>query len=176
MKQPKQVDIAFATLGHPLYELNDSVQRLQEEHVLLEEGINDIHEIAKAVGWIEDEMHNYLPELRELTLKVKDFQREMDAHAKWEEEKMFPMIAWYFGEELNQFTLMEQEHEMAKQYVAAFLAAIAAVEPIDQPVYSTDARKIALFLCQAYAILVNLFSKEEEIITAMTDRSNAYGY
>ncbi|NOU91770.1 hemerythrin domain-containing protein [Paenibacillus sp. LMG 31456] len=161
----------FTTIGHPLYELNEAVQRLEEEHVFLQEQLSELYGKAKAIGLNEDVI-NWGGALRDLRNNAAAFQRDLEGHMNWEEEAMFPMIAWYFGEELQQFTLMEQEHELAELFIDAYLE---AVEGIVKPVDGMEAREMASYLLQAHAILNNHFRKEKEIITAMTDRSNNYG-
>lgn len=172
MNEHIPMNTLFKSIGHPLYELNEAVQKLEDEHTLLQEGLTELYEAAEAIGRDED-IVNWVEALREIKRKAASFQKELEAHSTWEEEIMFPMIAWYFNEELEQFTLMEQEHELAEQFIHAFLE---AVDGIVKPVFREEARLMASYLLQAYPILNHHFRKEQEIITAMADRSNAYGY
>lgn len=172
MRQHQNINTLFTTIGHPLYEFNEAVQRLREEHAMLEEGLSDLCAIAKTIGE-GNQVADWTSQLRELRVKAKAFQLELEAHSKWEEEKMFPMIAWYFGEELVQFPLMEQEHELAEQCIEAFFK---AVDRIHHAVRSAEAQDMAAYLLQASSILKYHFRKEEEIILALEDRSNGFGY
>jgi hemerythrin-like domain-containing protein len=170
----KQVNVeqAFTTIGHPLYRLNESVNRLQEEHVLLNVSLMDLYRMSNAIGRDENVI-NWVGSLCDLKVKVVTFMRQLDGHSQWEQTVMFPMITWYFGEILDQFALLEQEHELAEQYLKAFLKAM------DQTLIQVDrmeARTMTGYLLQAYAVLTNHFKQEEEIIVALADRSNAYGY
>lgn len=172
MRQHQNLNAQFTTIGHPLYEFNEAVQRLREEHALLEEGLSELCTAAKTIG--EDEqVTDWTNPLRELRIKAEAFQQELEAHSQWEEEKMFPMIAWYFGEELDQFPLMEQEHELAEQCIEAFFK---TVNRIHHAVRSAEAQDMAAYLLQASSILKQHFRKEEEIIEALEDRSNRFGY
>ncbi|MCZ8517836.1 hemerythrin domain-containing protein [Paenibacillus filicis] len=148
MKQHLPLD-PYNSIGHPLYQLNESIQRLQEEHVLLKIKLVELYGMAKAIGLNEDAI-NWIGVLRDLKRKATVFKRELEAHSKWEEEHMFPLITWYFGEEMDQFTLMEQEHELAKQYFNAYFE---AVERNSQPVKGPEAHEMASYLLQAFTLL-----------------------
>ncbi|MCS7460940.1 hemerythrin domain-containing protein [Paenibacillus doosanensis] len=172
MRQRMNMDLHFTTIGHPLYEFNEAVQRLREEHAMLEEGLGELCAAAKAIG-DEEQTDDWTEPLLELRGKALAFQQELMAHSHWEEEKMFPMVAWYFGEEPDQFPLMEQEHELAEQCIEAF---IKAADRIRHAVRRAEAQDMAAYLLQARSILKHHFRQEEEIIAALEDRSNRYGF
>jgi len=174
MKQPFRHE-TFTTLGHPLYEFNAAVQRLEEEHVMLDEALTEVYGMAKSVGLTGDSV-DWAAVLRHLRDKVAAFQKDLEAHAKWEEETMFPMAAWYFGDDpdvLEQFTKMDQEHAIAEQYIDAY---IVGTERITQAVHWQEAKELASYLLQAHAVLTHHFRQEEEMIEALADRSNQYGF
>lgn len=166
-------EMMYGTFGHPLYQLNDSVQRLQEEHVLLEEGLSELYRMAKSIG-ANPQTINWSGALHYLGVMAAAFRRDMEAHVKWEAEKMFPMIAWYVGEELDHFTLMEQEYELADQYIEAFLEAVRQIH--DRSICRKEATDMASYLLEAHSILKLHLRKEEDLIFALSDRSNEYGY
>lgn len=172
MTQHLPMDSLLTALNHPLYQLNEAIQRLEEEHVLLQEQLLEIYGMAKAIGANEDAI-NWIGALRDLHVRTAEFQGDLQRHAAWEETTMFPIVAWYFGEELDQFTVMEQEHEIAEQYLLAFME---TVERLARPVERTEARELAGWLLQAYNLLHHHFGQEEQMIAALADRSNAYGY
>jgi regulator of cell morphogenesis and NO signaling len=172
MKPHVPLEIIYNHQGFPMQELNEAVVRLQEEHTQLQQRLLDLYGIASAIGWDED-VTNWIGSLRDLKHKVLQFTKALHAHSTWEEETLFPMVAWYFGEPLEQFTLMEQEHEIAEQYILAFLD---AAERMFQIVPRAEAKQMASYLLQAYGILHLHFYKEEEIIVALADRSNALGF
>jgi regulator of cell morphogenesis and NO signaling len=160
------------TFNHSIFELNEAFLKLQEEHTILQEELTELYAMAKTIGLNGDAV-NWVGALRDLKKKTSAFQSDLEAHADWETKVMFPMASWYLGEELDQFTLMEQEHVIAVQFIEAFLE---AVERITQPVPTNEAKDMASYLLQAYEELQNHFRREEEIIESLTDRSNAYGY
>ncbi|MFE5324349.1 hemerythrin domain-containing protein [Paenibacillus sp. NPDC056579] len=173
--KPQMHQNTFTTLGHPLYEFNAAVQRLQEEHVLLDEALTELYAMAKAIGLADDSV-DWARVLHVLRDKTIVFQQDLDAHAKWEAETMFPMAAWYFGDEANVLELyseMEQEHVIADQFIAAF---VTRVERIVLPVASLEAKELASYLMQACAVLKHHFRQEEDMIEALADRSNQYGF
>ena len=173
MNPNMRMEVTFGTFGHPLYRLNDSVQRLEEENVQLKEGLNELFRMAKAIGRNEN-MQNWSGTLRYLAVMAGVFRSDMEAHVKWEAETMFPMIAWYVGDELEHFTLMEQEYELANQFIQAFLDAVK--ETHNRPVLRKEAVEMASYLIEACEILVQHFLKEEDLIYALGDRTNEYGY
>lgn len=167
-----EIDKNFFTTGHPFTGINDIMKRLQEEHVVLKVALLELYGMAKAIGFDEDVI-NWVGSLRDLRTKVTAFMEELDVHAKWEEAEVFPMMGWYFDTPIDHFTEMEQQHELAEQYIAAFLA---RVERLFEPIRREEAREITSLLLCAYHELNEHFEKEEEIIVAMTDRSNTCSY
>lgn len=157
-------------IGHPLYQMNESIQRLQEEHVLLKESLNELYAIAKSIGRTEEPI-TWVSALRTLREKTIAYLGELHEHARWEDEELFPMVQTYLGEEPEQFTFMEQEHELAEQYIQAFLEASERA-----PVRKHEATEMASYLMQAYTVLNNHFRMEEEVIIALWERADDYGY
>lgn len=150
----------------------DAVVRAKHEHDLLKEELQDIFAQACKVRNEADDIRRNR-EIRQLKDSVKHFVKQWSAHAKWEETELFPCAASYWGEEPDCFALMEQEYDLAEQYIRGFLHTVdRAVIPIPLD----EARRMTSYLIQAYAVLKNRFCEEEEIIGLLTDRSNVYGY
>lgn len=160
----------FTTLGYSQVEMNEAVERLQREHKELQAELHDLHIWVKAVGATTGTINRVgmLQAIRETTAK---FMSQLDAHSTWEEESFFPMVAWYFGEELDQFTLMEQEHVLAEQYIQAFIGALERA-----PVRRHEEQEMASYLSQAIIILNHHFKMEEDLLATLMDRSDCYGY
>ncbi|WP_182299852.1 hemerythrin domain-containing protein [Cohnella cholangitidis] len=160
----------FTTLGYSKLEMSEAVERLHEEHEELREELHDLHVWVKAVSETSGAINRtgILSNLRET---ADQFKRQLDAHAKWEEERLFPMVAWYYGEELGQFTLMEQEHVLAEQFIQAFVDALERA-----PVRRHEEKEMVSYLTQAILILNQHFQMEEELIATLIDRSDSYGY
>jgi regulator of cell morphogenesis and NO signaling len=164
------IDNAYTTLSYSKLEMSEAVERLHEEHKELKEELHDLHVWVKAVGETSGAIHRdgILGNLRET---ANQFVRQLDAHAKWEEERLFPMVTWYYGEEPEQFTLMEQEHVLAEQFIQAFINALERA-----PVRQHEEKEMASYLTQAIQILNHHFQMEEDLIVTLIDRSNGYGY
>ncbi|MBB6636801.1 hemerythrin domain-containing protein [Cohnella thailandensis] len=159
-------------LNHPLNRLNEAIDHLKEEHALLQEALQEVYEKACAIRQEED-LHLLNYKLRTLRFTVMEFKKVLSEHSKWEETELFPMAAWYFGNDMEVFTIMEHEHDQAERRIDAFLR-LANEKPI--PVGHADAMQMASQLLQAYAVLKNHFKEEEEILVAFADRSNSFGY
>ncbi|THF81173.1 hemerythrin domain-containing protein [Cohnella fermenti] len=159
-------------INHPLYRLNDAIEKLKEEHALLQEGLQEIYDKVCALRR-EDDLLILNYKLRTLRFTVLEFKKVLAEHSKWEETELFPMAAWYFGNDMELFTIMEHEHEQAERRIDAFLH-LADEKLI--PVSHADAMHLASQLLQAYALLKNHFQEEEEILVAFADRSNSFGY
>jgi hemerythrin-like domain-containing protein len=150
--------------------LENSVARAQQEHELLKQELRNIYEQACIVRNVpEDRRLNR--EIGQLHDIVKLFMRHWSAHTQWEDSELFPHAASYLGAEPDLFTLMEQEYELAEQYIRKFLQAL---DKSNLPMNREEARKIASYLIQAYAVLNNRFREEEEIMLELAERSKAY--
>ncbi|WP_276358001.1 hemerythrin domain-containing protein [Cohnella caldifontis] len=112
-------------------------------------------------------------QLRRLDQTVKQFLRDWNDHTRREAEDLFPYAAWYLGEDPELFAYLEQEDELAGQFIRAFLHAL---DRSVIPVQPEEARRMASYLLQAYAFLKNRFEEEEEMLDVLTDRSNRIDY
>lgn len=152
--------------------LDLAVVRAKQEHDLLKEELQDIYARVCTIRRDKDEKRLNI-ELRHLNDCVQQFMKEWSAHTQWEETELFPYATWYLGAEPDLFTLMEQEYEIAEEFLLAFLHALdRSVFPIQHE----EAYRMASYLLQAYAVLRNRFVEEEEIMLALTDRSNKYDF
>jgi len=154
----------------PLFRLNDTITRMKEEHGLLQVLLQDIYALTCTVR-IEEDEYRLHRELKLLKNKVLDFKKQLDEHSKWEEAELFPMASLYFGSEIDVCGIMEQEHDVADQYVDAF---IRTLDGAIAPVKHDDARRMASYLFQAYVVLTNHFRDEEELLDSLKECSPAY--
>ncbi|MFC4601287.1 hypothetical protein [Cohnella hongkongensis] len=152
--------------------LEASVVRARQEHDALKEELRNIYERACAVRNDHEEKKRNR-EMRQLYDCVKLFMKHWIEHTRWEDAELFPQAASYLGAELDLFLLMEQEYELADQYLRVFLRLL---EKAEHPIGREDARRMTAYLIQAYAVLNNRFREEDEIMLDLTDRSNAYGF
>lgn len=155
----------FPSFEHPLYHVAEAVQRLQEEHCVLHAALETlISSAARVLGRKVEE--GDFEAFRQLRDSAVVFRKELQEHARWEDDTLFPMIAWYLDEEPIQFTLIEQEHELADQYLQAF------AETADRaPVRISEAKELASYLTHAAEHLKLHFEMEEELLQAILDRS-----
>ncbi|WP_051318158.1 hemerythrin domain-containing protein [Cohnella thermotolerans] len=152
--------------------LDDAIMRVRTEHAQLQDGLQRLYEAACAAR-SEEDPRLLSDKLTVLAATVREYKRQLNAHSEWEETELFPLAVWYFGNDMDVFTLMEQEHELAEHHIDVFL------EQLDQaprPVRHEDAVRMASSLLQAYALLKNHFKEEEEILVAFADQSNGYGF
>lgn len=68
---------------------------------------------------------------------------------------------------------MEQEHDLAEHYFNAYFE---AVQRDARPAEGPQAEAAVSYLLQACGIWKQHFKTEEEIIAALEDRSNAFGF
>ncbi len=153
-------------------QLETSVARAREEHEALKNELRSIYEQACVVR-NDPEEKRLNREIRQLHDCVKLFMEHWAAHTQWEESELFPQAATFLGAEPDLFLLMEQEYELADQYLRTFMRAL---EKARYPIGHEEASKMASYLIQAYAVLNNRFREEDEIMLDLTDRSNAYGF
>jgi regulator of cell morphogenesis and NO signaling len=148
------------------------IGRLQEEHIVLEADLLDLYGIARAIEFKEVKT-NWSEVIRDLKSKVVDYQKELTAHSSWEEGELFPLINAYFNENPGDFALLEQEHELAEQYLDAFHA---ATDKMIGKLNQEDAKHASNYLLLAFNILVNHFKRDEDTVEALADTVDEYGY
>jgi regulator of cell morphogenesis and NO signaling len=157
---------------HPFHQLFGSIGRLQEEHVVLEAGLLELNGMAKAIKF-KVASANLTEVIYDLRHKVVAYKKELSAHSSWEEKELFPLINAFFNENPGAFALIEQEHELAEQYIDAFLVAVdKSIGSLNQK----EAEDTATYLLLAYNILADHFKKEEDIVASLADDINEYGY
>lgn len=154
------------TTGYPLFQLNESMQRLQVEHGLLQSELDAIVELSRHYLATPESSPNYAARINQLRCSITQFRARLEEHAEWEESILFPMIAWYLDDEPVQFTLIEQEHELADQYLLAFIETAERV-----PVRTDQSKPLSNYLMLAAQHLKLHFEMEEELMTAVMDQS-----
>ncbi|WP_164472654.1 hemerythrin domain-containing protein [Cohnella candidum] len=172
MKSHALLDNALPPADMRQLVLDTAVVRAKQEHDLLKRELQDIYDLACTVR-SDMNVPRLNREIRELNENVKRFMAEWNIHVQWEENELFPYASWYLGGEPDLFALMEQEYELAEQFIRAFLHTLdRAVIPVPHD----EAYRMASYLLQAYAVLKNRFVEEEEIMSALTDRSNRFDF
>jgi len=158
--------------GMPQAELSEGLTQLKSEHPPLLEQLEGLFKLTKHIDQETDVDHYF----GELITKVKEFKAALDPHSEREEGVLFPMMGAYIGTTSGPIAVMEYEHDQAKSNIGTFLTKAEAGQT------STDEKKkLAEFIQNAYFILTEHFSKEENVLFPMaermlTDEEKAYLY
>ncbi|MBT2722454.1 hemerythrin domain-containing protein [Bacillus sp. ISL-46] len=100
-----------------------------------------------------------------LITKVKEFKAALDPHSEREEGVLFPMMGVYIGTTSGPIAVMEYEHDQAKANIGEFLG------KAESGLVSTEeTKKTAELIQNAYFILTEHFSKEENVLFPMAER------
>lgn len=151
---------------HPVTELGELFEQLTVEHEQLKKQLQTLYIRARAVG-ANHRVHNWHAALTSLRKEVDRFLKSLDEHSEWEEEIIFPLVCLHSGKSISIFYVIEQEHEIAKQYIEDFLAEMDIVQ---DHIGSVQAHELAACLLQALYILNEHFRKEEELIIPFTEK------
>jgi len=147
--------------GIPQAELSEGLKQLKSEHPPLLGQLEELFELTKQIEQESDIDHNF----GELITKVKEFKDALDPHSEREEGVLFPMMGAYIGTTSGPIAVMEYEHDQAKSNIGTFLTKVEAGKA------STDEKKkLAEFIQNAYFILTEHFSKEENVLFPMAER------
>lgn len=170
MNQQLVLENTFTTLGYSNTQMSHFVERLRREHKALQEELHDLHIWVKAVGDTSGTMKQLgIYELIRAT--AEHLRNQLKAHTEWEEQQLFPMITWYFGEGLAQISLMKREHKLVEQNIQRFADALD-----NTPDYDCDKQELASYLVKAISILNGHCEEEEDLVAMLIDRSDSYGY
>ncbi|MBB6676593.1 hemerythrin domain-containing protein [Cohnella lubricantis] len=153
--------------------LMQAIDRLKAEHSRLSIALKRLYSDTCAVRG-EENSYAINQLMIRLRSTVRQFKSQLASHSRWEESELIPLAVWYFGNDMDVFTLMEQEHVLAEHYIDAFLMQVD--QPPERPIDHVEAQRLASYLLQAYAILTNHFKEEEDMLDAFADQSNGYGF
>jgi regulator of cell morphogenesis and NO signaling len=142
------------------------IERLHDEHLLLRERLYEFTAIARVIGAQEDCI-NWVGCLQDLRNKAARFMNDLDLHAAWENDELFPAVEHIAEGNRGVLLSLECKHELAKLYVEAF---VHAVDQIHSPVRSTEARSIAAYIIKAYEALEEHFKGEEIYLANLKPR------
>lgn len=149
-----------------VHALSGGIEKLREEHIFLKEKLMEFYGMAKAIG-LDEDVINWSNSLENLRKKIIAFVAEMDDHSIWEDTVLFPMVAEYTGKDMGPVSVMEYEHELSKQHIERFLAAVGQLQV---PINCETAKETASYLLQAYVILSDHFQKEEDILFPIAEQ------
>ena len=147
--------------GMPQAELSKGLKQLKSEHPPLLEQLEGMYQLTQKVDQEIDIETNFTG----LITKVKEFKAALDPHSEREEGILFPMMGVYIGTTSGPIAVMEYEHDQAKSNIGSFLA------KVESDLDSNEEKKKAAELIQnAYFILTEHFSKEENVLFPMAER------
>ncbi|WP_243291474.1 hemerythrin domain-containing protein [Bacillus sp. FJAT-47783] len=142
-------------------ELCPPLKQLKQEHGPLNEKKYALFVEAEKISKGEEkEVQQALQRLRE---NVQQFFQELELHSHREEEVLFPMVARYIGKDVGPIAVMEYEHDQAKEYIMTFLKKTETIN-------AHDAKDLASYVINAYNILTDHFSKEEQVLFPMAEK------
>jgi len=147
--------------GMPQAELSKGLKQLKSEHPPLLRQLEDLYDLTQKINQENDIEANFAA----LITKVKEFKAALDPHSEREEGILFPMMGVYIGTTSGPIAVMEYEHDQAKANIGEFLTMVGS------GLGSTEEKKQAAELIQnAYFILTEHFSKEENVLFPMAER------
>jgi len=148
-------------IGSEPISLCPPLQRLKEEHVPLNEQKYALFVEAKSIyDGKEQDVVQALIRLRE---HVQQFLQQLDPHSRREEDILFPMMERYIGKQFGPIAVMEYEHQEAKRNIATFLQKT-------ETICEKEAKQLASYVINAYMILTDHFTKEEQVLFPMAEK------
>lgn len=147
-------------------ELCEPLQTLKNEHGPLTAQMEKLHETSIKVG-SNSSIDNWVEQIAALKTDVIAFVQHLTPHSEREEGVLFPMMAKYIGREAGPIAVMEYEHDQAKLHLETFLAKTAH---LNGEIKGKEAKDLAELVNQAYFILTEHFSKEENVLFPMAER------
>jgi regulator of cell morphogenesis and NO signaling len=146
--------------GMPQAELSEGLKQLKSEHPPLLEQLEELYSLTQKIDQETDVEENF----EELIKKVKEFIAALDPHSEREEGVLFPMMGTYIGTTSGPIAVMEYEHDQAKANIGAFLT------KADEHASTDEKKEQAQLIQNAYFILTEHFSKEENVLFPMAER------
>jgi regulator of cell morphogenesis and NO signaling len=147
--------------GMPQVELSKGLKQLKSEHPSLLKQLEGMYDLTQKIDQEIDIETNFAT----LIAIVKEFKASLDPHSEREEGVLFPMMGVYIGTTSGPIAVMEYEHDQAKANISEFLT------KVESGLASKEEKKQAAQLIQnAYFILTEHFSKEENVLFPMAER------
>jgi iron-sulfur cluster repair protein YtfE (RIC family) len=151
---------------HPILEFTKALDQWEEEHVVLSNKLREFVLIEEVIR-LGRPQTDWYGTLRDLKLRVEKFLVELDLHAKWEDEVLFPMLADLVADSPPMIDLIEEDHRLAMQYMEAFLNELKkSISPINQQ----RAKEIMALLMNAHQLILDHFYGEEHYIFPLAEQ------
>jgi len=153
-------------MGGRAVELCEPLQTLKSEHSPLTEQMEKLYQASTIIGG-NPSIDNWIEQIKALKADVIAFVQHLEPHSEREEGVLFPMMAAYIGREMGPIAVMEYEHDQAKAHLKSFLEKTAN---LNLEVKAKEAGEFAALVIQAYFILKEHFSKEENVLFPMAEQ------
>lgn len=150
---------------HPTIAFTQAIEQLEDEHEALKIKLQKFGVINTTIEQGEDEV-DWFATLRNLKMDVERFMVELQHHANWEEQALFPMINLYAEENRTVLEVIEEDHLLAEQYLEAFLNEL---HKMVAPVLKKEAKELMNILMNGYQLLLNHFAAEERHVFPLAD-------
>lgn len=147
--------------GMPPAELSKGLAQLKREHGPLREKLEGLSKLTEQIGKEIDVTQTFA----QLKISVEVFKAELDPHSEREEGVLFPMMGQYIGMTTGPIAVMEYEHEQAKMHIKAFLE-----KAENANLTAEEMNAGAELVKNAYTILTDHFTKEENVLFPMAER------
>lgn len=147
-------------------ELCEPLQTLKNEHGPLTAQMEKLYQSSSVIG-NNSTIDNWGEQVALLQAAVIAFVQHLEPHSEREEGVLFPMMAAYIGREMGPIAVMEYEHDQAKSHLGTFLEKTANLKT---EVKAQEAKELADLVTQAYFILKEHFSKEENVLFPMAEQ------
>lgn len=142
-------------------ELSVGLNQLKREHPPLLAQLEGLYQLTQQI----EQGLGVEEKFAVLKAKVSQFKDELDPHSEREEGVLFPMMGVYIGTTSGPIAVMEYEHDQAKGQIGTFL------EKAESSNLTTkEMQKLSELIKNAYFILAEHFSKEENILFPMAER------
>jgi regulator of cell morphogenesis and NO signaling len=122
--------------SHPYFQFIAAIERLEEEHNVLGTSLLELCTLVKTVDHKKD-ISNWAKSMTEVKQKVNEFKQALDLHSNWEEVELFKLVDKYFDEIPSLFMLIEKEHELAEQFLDAFISVVDQNIRVEDPLGAT---------------------------------------
>ncbi|WP_254842607.1 hemerythrin domain-containing protein [Bacillus sp. MRMR6] len=146
--------------GVPQAELSKGLKQLKEEHPALLAQLEGLYNLTLQIEQGFEVETNFA----DLIIKVAEFKAELEPHSEREEGILFPMMGVYLGTTSGPIAVMEYEHDQAKGHIGEFLGKSGDGLTIE------NMKSLAELVKNAYFILTEHFSKEENVLFPMAER------
>lgn len=147
--------------GMPSGDLCPGLSQLKGEHTPLIKMLDRIVSLTEQIAK-ESEIEQSFAELK---IDVTTFISELDPHSVREEGVLFPMLGAYIGTTSGPIAAMEYEHEQAKSLISDFRAK-AEISQLS----TEEMKNLSEIVKNAYDVLIQHFSKEENVLFPMAER------